>query len=381
MVTPSSRQVYSASELDRSPLTQFISEQGASVGIRATSAHPLRSSGARAFLQRFFPIDDASRARTHQSGSQVMLSRAPKESPATRIDSMSLPRIQSRRVNMTEPYGAHAPAWLDRKVIGITSRLPDNWLGLRLAIGLRRIVTMRLAPDDGLDVVRWGSRMRLHPCRNGCEKGALFIPQMYEAPERAELFAEVDKARATGRTFVFVDIGANVGLFSLLVASYAGSNAKILAIEPEPENASRLRFNVSANPGIPVRVLPLALGATAGMVVLEINPCDRGGTRTRALTSDVPGSAPIVERRSLLNLLREEEVTFIDALKIDVEGDEGAILFPFFRKADESLWPKLILIEDNSSSWGDDLFTALAKQGYGIVARTKLNVIMRRAVE
>jgi hypothetical protein len=99
------------------------------------------------------------------------------------------------------------------------------------------------------------------------------------------------------------------------------------------------------------------------------------------LTSDVPGSAPIVERRSLLNLLREEEVTFIDALKIDVEGDEGAILFPFFRKADESLWPKLILIEDNSSSWGDDLFTALAKQGYVIVARTKLNVIMRRAVE
>jgi hypothetical protein len=149
---------------------------------------------------------------------------------------------------MTEPYGAHAPAWLDRMVIGITSRLPDNWLGLRLAIGLRRIVTMRLAPDDGLDVVRWGLRMRLHPCRNGCEKGALFIPQMYEAPERAELFAEVDKARATGRTFVFVDIGANVGLFSLLVASYAGSNAKILAIEPEPENASRLRFNVSANP-------------------------------------------------------------------------------------------------------------------------------------
>src|SRR5262249_50756510 len=141
--------------LDRSPLTQFISEQGASVGIRATSAHPLRSSGARAFLQRFFPIDDASRARTHQSGSQVMLSRAPKESPATRIDSMSLPRIQSRRVNMTEPYGAHAPAWLDRMVIGITSRLPDNWLGLRLAIGLRRIVTMRLCPR------RWLGRCTL----------------------------------------------------------------------------------------------------------------------------------------------------------------------------------------------------------------------------
>jgi len=146
MVTPSSRQVYSASELDRSPLTQFISEQGASVGIRATSAHPLRSSGARAFLQRFFPIDDASRARTHQSGSQVMLSRAPKESPATRIDSMSLPRIQSRRVNMTEPYGAHAPAWLDRMVIGITSRLPDIGWGCASQLGCAASLPCGLPP-------------------------------------------------------------------------------------------------------------------------------------------------------------------------------------------------------------------------------------------
>src|SRR5215831_18133860 len=105
-------------------------------------------------------------------------------------------RIQSRRVDMTEPYGAHAPAWLDRMVIGITSRLPDNWLGLRLAIGLRRIVTMRLAPDDGLDVVRWGLRMRLHPRRNGCEKNALFTPQMYEPAERVELAAQIEKAKA-----------------------------------------------------------------------------------------------------------------------------------------------------------------------------------------
>ena len=79
---------------------------------------------------------------------------------------------------MTEPYGARTPGWLDRTVIAATSRLPDNWLGLRVAIGLRRLVTMRIPDDNGLDVVRWGLRMRLHPRRNGCEKGALFTPQM-----------------------------------------------------------------------------------------------------------------------------------------------------------------------------------------------------------
>src|SRR5437868_5145247 len=104
---------------------------------------------------------------------------------------------------MTEPFGARAPGWLDRKVLAATSRLPDNWLGLRLAIGLRRIVMMRLGDDSGFDVVRWGLRMRLHPRGNGCEKGALFVPQMYESAERSALRAEIDRAQAAGRNFVF----------------------------------------------------------------------------------------------------------------------------------------------------------------------------------
>jgi FkbM family methyltransferase len=281
---------------------------------------------------------------------------------------------------MTEPYGARAPGWLDSKVIATTSRLPDNWLGLRLAIGLRRIVTMRLADDNGLDVVRWGLRVRLHPCRNGCEKGALFTPQMYEARERTELFAEIDKARAAGRAFMFVDIGANVGLFSLLVASYAGSNAKILAIEPEPENVRRLQFNVSANPGIPVRVIALALGERAGTVALEIDRRDRGGTRTRPLVHDGHTGIIDVECRPLLEVLRKEGVSRIDVLKIDVEGAEDTILIPFFRDAAESLWPNFIIIEDAPGSWRSDLYSVLAARSYTIAARTRQNVMMRRLV-
>ncbi|MFZ0403692.1 MAG: FkbM family methyltransferase, partial [Pseudolabrys sp.] len=176
----------------------------------------------------------------------------------------------------TEPYGARTPGWLDRTVIAATSRLPDNWLGLRVAIGLRRLVTMRIPDDDGLDVVRWGLRMRLHPHRNGCEKGALFTPQMHEIGERKELFADIDKAKAASRPFVFIDIRANVGLFSLLVASKAGGTAKIIAVEPETENLKRLRFNIAANAGIPIRVLPLALGESAGTVVLDVGEHDRG---------------------------------------------------------------------------------------------------------
>jgi FkbM family methyltransferase len=279
---------------------------------------------------------------------------------------------------MNEPFGARIPDWFDRAVLAATSRLPDNWLGLRLSIGLRRLVMMRLAGDGGFDVVRWGLSMRLHPRGNGCEKGALFVPQMYEAAERRALRTEIDKARAHGHDFVFVDIGANVGLFSFFVASCAGPHATILAIEPEPENLRRLRFNLAANPNIAIRILPVALGELEETVVLDVHRQDRGGTRTRPLSQGDPVNVMNVESRPLLDVLRQEGLTRIDALKIDVEGAEDVILLPFFSDAPESLWPDLIIIEDTREAWRCDLFSVLAERGYTIATRSRLNVMMRR---
>jgi FkbM family methyltransferase len=287
---------------------------------------------------------------------------------------------------MTDPaFGERAPGWLDRTVIATTSRLPNNWFGLRLAIALRRIVTTHLADDGGLDVVRWGLRMRLHPRRNGCEKNALFTPQMYEPAERVELVAEIEKAKAADRPFVFIDVGANVGLFSLFVASCAGANAKILAIEPEPQNLQRLRFNIGANPDIAIEVIPMALGDKKGLVALDVDDRDRGGTRMRALTGregdqrTAASQGRLVECCTLLDLLRQALIARVDALKIDVEGAEDEILVAFFRDAPETLWPNLIIIEDGRASWRSDLFSLLAQCGYAIASRTKLNVALRRA--
>ncbi len=109
-------------------------------------------------------------------------------------------------------------------VIALTSRLPDSWLGLRLAILLRRLVTS-LLKSGALDVERWGLRMQLHPRDNGCEKNLLFTPQMYEPPERRALEAEILRTQGSGLPFVFIYIGANVGLFSLFVAVCAGARA------------------------------------------------------------------------------------------------------------------------------------------------------------
>jgi hypothetical protein len=82
----------------------------------------------------------------------------------------------------------------------------------------------------------------------------------------------------------------------------------------------------------------------------------------------------------LLEVLRQQGITSIDALKIDVEGAEDRILLPFFKDAERSLWPNLLIIEDARDAWNNDLFSELAQRGYAIETRTKLNVMMRRPV-
>jgi FkbM family methyltransferase len=277
-----------------------------------------------------------------------------------------------------EPFGALAPGALARLVLGLTTRVPGNWLGLRLAMLARRTITMRLAyPDGALDVERWGMRLRLHPRDNGCEKNLLFTPQMYEPLELGLLGAEIVRTRQRERPFVFVDIGANVGLFSFFVAARAGAQARILAIEPEPGNLRRLTFNLRANPQAPIKVIPAALSDQAQQVAIAPDRRDRGGTRT-AKAAGAPPGAILVAARSLLEVLTTEGIAAVDALKIDVEGCEDIILQPFFRDAPPALWPRLIIIEDQRGSWSFDLMAILSSGGYAIVGRSKQNLVLQR---
>ena len=277
-------------------------------------------------------------------------------------------------------FGALKPGMFDRAILALTGRMPVSWLGLRLAILFRRAVTMRLDyPDGALDVQRWGMRMRLHPRDNGCEKNLLFTPQMYEPLELDALAAEIALANAERRAFVFVDIGANVGLFSLFVAAHAQPDARILAIEPEPGNLRRLTFNVAANPTAPVKIVPTALSDAAGDLVIELDRRDRGGSRTRKISpADAPAGVARVVSQTLLGLLAAENIAAVDALKIDVEGNEDVVLGPFFDTAPAALWPRLVVIEDSRPGWKVDLIAMLLGRGYAVTTRSKQNFVLRR---
>jgi FkbM family methyltransferase len=235
-----------------------------------------------------------------------------------------------------------------------------------------------MRPHDAFDVELWGLRLRLHPLGNGCEKNALFTPQMHDVMERNVLAQTIERRLAAGGSFTFVDVGANVGLYSLFVAARARSRARILALEPQPGMVDRLRFNLAANPDVKIEVLPLAVSDHEGTVSLRIGADDSGGARIDRDTPAGRAETLSVRCRPLLAILNDAGVTTIDALKIDVEGVEDLALVPFLRDAPSGLLPGVVLIEDTSGQWRTDLFALLARHGYTVFARSRQNVALRR---
>jgi FkbM family methyltransferase len=276
------------------------------------------------------------------------------------------------------PYGSHAPNWFIRATLAITRRLRPTWLGLRLSMPLRRVAINSLRGRP-VDTVIWNARVRLYPDRNGCEKNALFTPQMFDVEELRALAEAMDRRIASGATFTFIDIGANVGLYSLYVASRSGARARILALEPQPGIVERLRFNVKINPSANIAILPMAVTDHDGQVDLVINERDRGGTRlAKAGTINHDAEAVRVMCRALAAILDEAGIFSIDALKIDIEGAEDLALAPFLRTAPPGLLPGLVLIEDRPGDWSVDLYALMQERGYTVISRNRQNVLLRR---
>lgn len=271
----------------------------------------------------------------------------------------------------THPFGTYAPAGLVRWILSRTERLPDdNWGARRLALLLRR-TAIRLLRGRPLDVERYGARMRLHPYNNNCEKKVLFTPQFFDPLERKLLAGRIRP------DCVFLDIGANVGAYALFVAALAGPGARILAVEPQPDIFDKLAFNIAQNPFGSIKAVACAVADKAGDMTLFVDPRNRGESSLKVVGTN-EGASIRVPAVPLLDLVRGEGLTRIDAVKLDVEGAEDLILEPFLRQAPPSLLPRLLVIEDGTDLWQTDLSALLTQHGYRRIAQTRLNLIFER---
>jgi FkbM family methyltransferase len=269
-------------------------------------------------------------------------------------------------------FGTFAPDAETLRAIKLMRRLPPHWLGKRLMFFMRRRAMKKMA--HCVDVDLFGADMRLYTTGNVSEKRALFAPQFFDFEERKALKALADD------NAVFIDIGANVGLYSFSTAAAFKhyENARIISVEPHPVMSRRLAFNAAANPDLPIEPVMMGLSDKNGTMTLMTGDNNFGESRLLERDESTNGETFNVPVRTLLSLLDEKQIKRVDGLKIDIEGYEEAVLAPFLKEAPDSLLPELIIIEDNFDKWNADLIGLSQKRGFAKMKHTRMNVILHR---
>jgi FkbM family methyltransferase len=128
---------------------------------------------------------------------------------------------------------------------------------------------------------------------------------------------------------VFVDAGANDGLYSLFSSRRVGAAGRVFSFEPSTRELERLRANVERNGLANVTTIGVALGDQNGAAALSVADYEHEGHNTLgafvypAITLLRSEQVPM---RTLDTVLFEAGVSRVDLIKIDVEGGETRLL-------------------------------------------------------
>jgi FkbM family methyltransferase len=264
-------------------------------------------------------------------------------------------------------FGAFAPTRAQAAIISLAHRS-------RLKRGAFRPMLSRLVNlfrAGPVDVHYQGASFRFYHQASATERGALFNPDYN--------LEELDFLRAhTPPGGVFVDVGANVGTYAMVLARQVGAAGKVIAIEPHPVTHARLAFNRAASGFTQAILVAAAAGPSDGELLIETDGDNLGASH---IVSGEPGDHAIrVPSLRLQRILGDAGVDHVDALKIDVEGFEDRVLTGFFKEAPQQLWPRAVVIEHLSrDEWQDDCIADMRARGYAETGRTRSNTLLLRS--
>ena len=207
-----------------------------------------------------------------------------------------------------------------------------------------------------------GSKMELDT-REFVDNGLWFHPHLYDREERAFV-------RSHAKPGVFLDVGANIGFWSLYLAhEFTGS--KIISVEANPNTARIFRKNVMLNGYDNVELIELGVGPVPGSFDLFLNTTgNRGGD---SFVSDGSRSHKVsVDVRRLSDLIAERGIEEIEFMKIDVEGMEEGVFSDLFERLARRVWPRMICVETLHSP---GVVTLLREHGYTVALKARENSI------
>jgi FkbM family methyltransferase len=158
--------------------------------------------------------------------------------------------------------------------------------------------------------LRDGSRMRAEP--SDYLSALLYYLGTFE-PHCLRLLARYLRPGGT-----MLDVGANIGVFTLTAARLVGPQGRVISVEAVPPNATTLRENIALNGFNWVTVIEAAAWSSDGVVSLGL-PAGNGQPGCYSVGGDATFQA---RTRRLDDIVEEQGSGRVDLIKIDIEGSE-----------------------------------------------------------
>ena len=117
-----------------------------------------------------------------------------------------------------------------------------------------------------------------------------------------------------------VDVGANLGYYSLLASRLVGPSGRVVALEPNSENCRLLLSSLRLNGSTNVELLPVAADVATGWAYYSTHVGSNGGL--------IDGNDLLAHPGVVVPTFRLDELVYerVDFLKMDVEGAEGRVV-------------------------------------------------------
>lgn len=143
-----------------------------------------------------------------------------------------------------------------------------------------------------------------------------------------------------------LDIGANIGVVTVLLSDLVGLNGVVHSFEPNPELSELLKKTIDHNEIGNVTLHPFGLGLKKGRLELVIPDGNRGAASLIRNKKTANTKAVKVDINTLDEVFGTQDLTSIRLIKIDVEGFEGDV-FLGAQKLLSAVQPDAILFELN----------------------------------
>ena len=203
-------------------------------------------------------------------------------------------------------------------------------------------------------------------------RGLSWNPTEYAGFRDAALAMKEKKTRNTTESagVTALDVGANIGAYSILLGQWVGPSGQVFAFEPAPEPFDGLSRHIALN-GLTHTVHPIQMAVGAEVATAQLLVAGTGGESRLASAGD--GGATITVPVTTIDAFCAERGLSPDFIKVDVEGFELAVLkgaretirrrgrdLALFVEMHPSVWPVL-------GTSKDDILAELAAQSLSIV--------------